>query len=156
LAVNGKDISDPRDLARTIGNLSPEAAVRLTVIRGAQQKAFNMTAASLPAQQQREAGAAPQMPRRSDTNVPKLGITVTPQHDGNGVTVSKVDPDGAAADRGLKNGDVILEAGGRKVTTAVNLRNAIEAAEKSGRHYVLLHLKTCNEAKFVAVPVDRG
>jgi membrane-associated protease RseP (regulator of RpoE activity) len=62
--------------------------------------------------------------------VPKLGITVTPQHDGNGVTVSKVDPDGAAADRGLKNGDVILEAGGRKVTTAVNLRNAIDAAQR--------------------------
>jgi serine protease Do len=50
---------------------------------------------------------------------------------------------------GVKNGDVILEAGGRKVTTAVNLRNAIDAAEKSGRHYVLLHVKTGNEVKFV-------
>jgi len=74
----------------------------------------------------------------------------------NGVAVSKVDPDGAAADRGVKNGDVILEAGGRKVATAVNLRNAIDAAEKSGRHYVLLHVKTGNEMKFLAVPVDRG
>ncbi len=154
LSVNGKNISDPRDLARTIGSLSPEAAVRLSVIRSGQQKIFNMTAASLPGQ--REAGAAPQTPRRSDTNVPKLGITVTPQHDGNGVAVSKIDPDGAAADRGVKNGDVILDAGGRKVTTAVNLRNAIDAAEKSGRHYVLLHVKTGNEVKFVAVPVDRG
>jgi len=128
--------------------------VRLTVIRSGQQKAFNMTAASLPAQ--RDAGAIPQTPRRSDTNVPKLGITVTPQQGGSGVAVSKVDPDGAAADRGVKNGDVILDAGGRRVTTAANLRNAIDAAERSGRHYVLLHVKTGNEMKFVAVPVDRG
>jgi serine protease Do len=154
LAVNGKDISDPRDLARTIGSLSPEAAVRITVVRSGQEKAFNIAAASLPAQ--REAGVAPQPPRRSDTNVPKLGITVTPQHGGNGVAVSKVDPEGAAADRGVKSGDVILEAAGRKVATAANLRNAIDAVEKSGRHYALLRVKTGNEMKFVAVPVDRG
>jgi serine protease Do len=154
LAVNGKDISDPRDLARTIGSLLPEAAVRLIVIRRGREKAFNLTAASLPARH--EAGAAPQTPRRTDTNVPKLGITVTPQPGGNGVTVSKVDRDGVAADRGVKSGDVILEASGSKVTTAVNLRNAIDAAEKSGRHYVLLHVKTGDEMKFVAVPFDRG
>jgi serine protease Do len=153
-SVNGKDISDPRDLARTIGSLSPEAAVRITVIRSGQEKAFSMTAVRLPAQ--REAGVAPQTPRRSDTNVPKLGITVTPQRGGNGVVVSKVDPDGAAADRGVKSGDVILEAGGSKVTTAVNLRNAIDAAEKNGRHHMLLRVKVGNEMKFVVVPVDRG
>jgi serine protease Do len=154
LAVNGKGISDPRDFAWTIGSLSPEAAVRLTVIRRGEEKSFNMTADSLPAQ--REAGTAPRTPRRSETNVPKIGITVTPQHGGNGVAVSKVDPEGAAADRGIKNGDVILEAGSRKIATAVNLRNAIDATKKGGRHYVLLYVKTGNEVKFIAVPVNGG
>jgi hypothetical protein len=60
-------------------------------------------------------------------------VTVTPQPGGNGVAVSKVDPDGTAADR-VKSGDVILETGGRKVTTAVNLRNAagIVAGSRQG------------------------
>jgi serine protease Do len=149
--VNGKDISDSRDLARTISGMSPGTASHITVMRKGQEKTFNVMAGTLP--EQREANAAPEAPRQSGTNVPELGITVTPQRSGNGVAVSKVDPDGTAADRGVKNGDVILEAAGRKVATAADLRNAIDAAQKSGRHSLVLHLKSGNATKFVAVPV---
>jgi serine protease Do len=153
-AVNGKDISDSRDLARTVSGLSPGTAMRVTVMRKGQEKAFNVTAGALP--EQREANAAPEAPRQNGANVPELGITVTPQRRSNGVVVSNVDPDGPAADRGVNNGDVILEAGGKKVATAGELRNAIDAARKSGRHSVLLHVKSGNAMKFIAVPVGRG
>jgi len=149
-AVNGKDISDSRDLARTISGMSPGAAVHITVIRKGHEKTFDMTAGTLP--DQREANAVPEAPRQSGYNIPELGISVTAQHGRNGVAVTKVDPDGSAADRGVKNGDVILEAAGRKVATAVELRNAIDAGQKSGRHSVLLHVKSGNTMKFVAVP----
>ena len=36
----------------------------------------------------------------------------------NGVVVTKVDPKSAAADRGFKKGDVILEVAGKSVATA--------------------------------------
>jgi serine protease Do len=153
-AVNGKNISDTRDLARTISGLLPGAAVKLNVIRSGREKTFNMTAGILP--EQREANAVPETPKQSGPNVPELGITVTPQHGSNGIAVSNVDPDGPAADRGLKNGDVILEAAGRRVATAGDLRNAIDAAHKRGRRSVLLHVRSGNAMKFVAVPVDRG
>jgi serine protease Do len=126
----------------------------LSVIRNGQEKTFHMTAGSLPAQ--READAVSETPRQSDTNVPKLGITVTQQRGNNGVAVSKVDADGPAADRGLKNGDVILEAGGRPIATVSGLRNAIDAAQKNGRHSVLLRVRSGNETTFVAVRIDRG
>ena len=39
----------------------------------------------------------------------KLGLTLHAAHGQDGVVVTDVDPDGAAADKGLKQGDVILE-----------------------------------------------
>jgi serine protease Do len=113
-----------------------------------------VTAGSLPGQH--EANAALEAPRLNGANVPELGITVTPQRRSSGVVVSNVDPDGPAADRGVNNGDVILEAGGKTVATAGELRNTIDAARKSGRHSVLLHVKSGNTMKFIAVPVSRG
>ena len=53
--VNGRAIGDARDAARAVGGLSPGDAVVLTVIRGAQEKTFSLTAGSLP-----ETAAAPQ------------------------------------------------------------------------------------------------
>jgi serine protease Do len=113
-----------------------------------------MTAGTLP--EQPGAAAVLETPNQIDNSVPELGITVTPQRRRNGVAVSKVDPDGLAADRGLKNGDVIVAAAGRKVATAGALRNAINAAQKTGRHSVLLHVKSGNAMRFVAMPVDQG
>jgi serine protease Do len=45
-----------------------------------------------------------------------------------GVVVTKVDPKSAAADRGLKRGDVIVEVAGTGVTNPSDVREAIEAA----------------------------
>lgn len=153
-AVNGRDISDSRDLARTISGMSPGAAVTLNVIRKGLEKTFNMTSGTLP--EQPEAAAVLETPKQSGNNIPELGITVTLQRGRNGVAVSKVDPDGPAADRGLKSGDVIVAVAGRKVATAGALRNAINAAQKTGRNSVLLQVKSGNAIKFVAMPVDHG
>ena len=151
-AVNGKDISDSRDLARTISGMPPGAAVTLNLIRKGLEKTFNMAAATLP--EQPETAATLEVPTQSGNNVPELGITVTPQRRRNGVAVARIDPDGLAVDRGLKNGDVIVAAAGRKVATAGDLRNAIDAVQKSGRHSVLLQVRSGNVMKFVAMPVD--
>jgi serine protease Do len=157
-AVNGKDISDIRDLGRTITAMPRGAAAMVTVIRGGTEKTFNMTVGAL--QDQRKADAVLEAPvevkRHSGANVPELGITVTSSRIRTGVVVSRVDPDGPAADRGVKDGDVILEAAGKKVATAHDLRDAIGAEQRSGRHFVLLHLKTGNRMQFVAVPNGRG
>jgi serine protease Do len=87
--------------------------------------------------------------------VGQLGLSVTPQR-GGGVAISKVEPDGLAAERGLKTGDVILEAGGRQIASAADLQSAIEAAQKAGRRSLLLQVKSGNTTRFVAVPAGRG
>ncbi len=152
-AVNGKEINDAHDLARTISGMSPGTPVKLGVIRGGEEKTFTLTLGTLP--DQREANAAPELFQPKSTSVAQLGLSVTPQP-GGGVAISKVEPDGLAAERGLKTGDVIIEAGGRQVAAAADLQNAIEAARKAGRRSLLLQIKSGNATRFVAVPVGRG
>src|SRR5215468_3388611 len=127
VSVNGKEARDSREVARIISGLPPGTSVAIGVIRKGQEKSFNIVLGNLP--DQREANANPETPKQKGTSVPRLGVSVAPVADG--VVVTGVDPDGLAAEQGINSGDVILQAGGKKVATAVDLRNAVEAAQKS-------------------------
>ena len=71
-----------------------------------------------------------------------LGITVRPLNaqernvlpvSVDGVVVSDVDPASAAAAAGIEEGDLILEAGGKNVTSTADLGAAVKTARVSGR-----------------------
>ena len=68
-----------------------------------------------------------------------------------GVVVADVDQDSAAAQKGLKVGDVILEAGGEKVSKPSEITDVISAAKKDGRKAVLLRVKSEQGIRFVAL-----
>ena len=70
--------------------------------------------------------------------------------------ITDVDPSGPAAERGLKNGDVILEVAGKTVSTPAEVRDAIAAARKDGKGVVLLRVKTEQGTRFVTMPIGRG
>jgi serine protease Do len=154
VAINGKEVGDSREVARTISALPPATSVKLTVMRKGQEKTVNIVLGNLP--DQREASVAPEGSKQRGATVPRLGLAVAPQTGGEGVVVTNVDPDGLAAEQGFQTGDVILQAAGKKVANAVDLRTAMEAAQKAGKHTVLLRVKTGDGIKFVAVPVGRS
>jgi serine protease Do len=62
----------------------------------------------------------------------------------------------AASEHGFKTGDVILDVGGKKVTTPADVRNAISDAQKNGKRTVLMRLKSDDATKFVAIPIARA
>ena len=70
-----------------------------------------------------------------------------------GVVVMKVEPKSAAADRGLKKGDVILEVAGKSVTNPGDVREAIEAARTDKKSSVLMRLRSGDASHYVAVPL---
>jgi serine protease Do len=72
------------------------------------------------------------------------------------VVVTNVDPDGPAAERGFKTGDVILEVGGKAVSTPADVRNALNEARKDGKRTVLMRVKSGDTSRFVALPAGRG
>jgi serine protease Do len=73
-----------------------------------------------------------------------------------GVVVTDIDPNGLASEHGFKTGDVILDVGGRKVTNAIDVRNAIADIQKDGKRNVLMRLKSDDATRFVAIPIARA
>jgi hypothetical protein len=72
-----------------------------------------------------------------------------------GVVVISVDPCGPAAGHGLETGDVILNVDGNAVATVGDVRSALVQAKASGRHSVLMQVKTTDTARFVVVPLAK-
>jgi serine protease Do len=64
-----------------------------------------------------------------------------------------VDPDGIAAETGLQQGDVILEAGGKAVTASADVSAAVDAARKSGKRSLVMRVRSADSTHFVALPV---
>ena len=72
-----------------------------------------------------------------------------------GVVVTEVDPQSPAAKRGIKVGDVIVEAGQDAVASVADVAAGIEKIRKAGRKAVLLRVEDAKgELRFVAVPIE--
>jgi serine protease Do len=162
-AVNGETVKDARELARTIGALAPGNSVKLNVLHKGQDKVINLTLGQLPNAQEAKAdtdNGDKSNPTRG-TDVPKLGLTLAPANSvagagKDGVVVTEVDPKSAAAERGFKEGDVILEVAGKTVTNADEVREVINAARTDNKNSVLMRVKSGTSSRFVAVPLAKG
>ncbi|HVX75848.1 MAG TPA: Do family serine endopeptidase [Bradyrhizobium sp.] len=159
-AVNGETVKDARELARTIGSMAPGASVKLDVLHKGQDKVINITLGQLP--NNIEAKADNDNDNNSHgVDVARLGLTVAPANSvagagKEGVVVTEVDPKSAAADRGFKEGDVILEVGGKTVSNAADVREAINSARDDKKNSVLMRVKTGGMSRFIAVPIAKG
>ncbi|MEH2535625.1 serine protease Do [Bradyrhizobium sp. AZCC 1588] len=162
-AVNGEPVKDARELARTIGGLAPGTAVKLNVLQKGQDKVVNLTLGQLPntVETKADIGKEDKGGATKGTDVPKLGLTVAPANSvagagREGVVVTEVDPKSAAAERGFKEGDVILEVAGKTVGSPSEVREAIDAARTENKNSVLMRVKSGGSSRFVAVPLAKG
>ena len=148
LKVGGKDIADARDLARRVAQIKPGAAVSVAIVRDGKPMDVTVKIGVMPGDP-KMAGAETQQ----GNSLAKLGITIAPAEDGAGVVVKQVDPSGAAAQRGLKAGDVILEVAGQEVNSPADISNALKSSSKKR---VLLLVRSGDTQRFLALPVDQG
>ena len=154
-AVNGTSVKDARGLARQIAGLTPDSSVKLDVLRNGATRSVSVTLGRMPGQQQANAGNTQQEPANG---VPHLGLRVAPASDVDGagqqgVVVIGVDPDGPAAEAGFQTGNVILDVGGKTVSTGADVAKALREAKAQGKHDVLMRVKSGNTTQFVAVPL---
>ena len=154
--VNGDPVKDARLLARRIGSLAPGSSAKLGIIRNGKDEVVSLVIGELPRDQQR---ADATMGNDSATaSGSALGLTLAPadrtnSSDPRGVVVTKVDPDGPAAERGFKIGDIILDVGGSKVSNPAEVSKAIADARGGGKRTVLMRVKSGEQTRFVAIPV---
>jgi serine protease Do len=158
-AVDGKPVKDARDLAKMIGALAPKTSVKLAILHKGSEKTVTLTLGEMPNSQ--EARANSEDNDSGTVDLAKLGLTLAPASRvagaGNeGVAVTGVDSSGVAADHGFSTGDVILEVGGKSVSTPADVRKMIASARTEGKRTVLVRVKSGDNTRFVALPVGRG
>ena len=157
-AIDGAAIKDARDLARKIGMMVPGSRVKLTVARNSEVKTLDLTLGKMPNEQQAKADTEKDS---SADGLPRLGLTLAPAKDvagsgTQGVAVTDVDPNGPAAERGVKTGDVILDVGGKAVTSAADVRKALTDARTAGKGSILMRIKTADAMRFIALPIKKA
>jgi serine protease Do len=160
-SLNDAPVHDPRELARKIGTMSPGTTVKLDVVHNGQNKTVSLTLGTLPNDKQ----ASNEQNQRDQREVPdsdmlNLGLTLAPgskvSGGGNGVVVTAVNAGGIAAEHGFQVGDVILEVGGKAVTTPADVRKSLSDARSEGKHTVLFRVKSNEGTKFVALPLGNA
>src|SRR5262249_13182478 len=113
----------------------------------------------LPDRRQASADTDEHSARESGT--PRLGLTLAPasEVDGpgsRGVAVTAIDPNGPAAERGVRVGDVILEVAGKAVSKPADVRQELADLHRNGKHAVLMRMRSGDSTKFVAVPLGKA
>ncbi len=150
LKVDGSDISDARDLAKVISRVTPGKVVQLSIIRGGKAQTVPVTLDAMPTDV-KMASAKVEQPKAGSLSA--YGLEVATADDGAGVKVTKVDPKSDAAERGLKEGDVILEVAGAIVNDPAAVASALKDA--TGKK-VLMLIKNADGQRFVALPHAKG
>jgi Do/DeqQ family serine protease len=134
VALDGTPVSDSNALRNQVARMQPGSTVRLTVLRDGREQQLTAKLAELTASAGGEAE-----PARGGTPSGAFGLSVQPltrelaerlgvSASTRGVAVTAVDPQGAAADAGIREGDVIEEVDRKPVRNAEELRAALRAA----------------------------
>jgi len=105
--------------------------------------------------------ATPEAPKTSEL----MGLTLMPLTDDlaeglgmstgdKGVVISKVDVSSEAYDKGLREGDVITEAGQQPVATLDDIQDRLSEAKDAGRKSLLLLVRHGGDPRFVALSIE--
>lgn len=158
LGVDGERIDGPRELARKVAALGPGKKAELVYWHDGSERTVSVKLGSLPEEQEARAATGTQ---RDKSALAGLGLTLAPAdsvpgagHEG--VVVADVDPEGVGAQKGLRVGDVILEAGGRAVAKPAEISAILAEAKKDGRKAVLLRVKGAQGMRFVAIATNQA
>jgi serine protease Do len=157
-AVDNKPVKNSRQLAQVIGMMKPGTSVKVTLLHKGEVKSLDLTLGKMPNEKTAKAETGN---KTSDDGGPHLGLTLAPASDvagagGKGVAVVGVNPDSPAADHGFRTGDIILDVGAKPVSDVGEIRAALNQARASGKHDVLMRVKTANGTRFVALPIGKA
>ena len=152
LKVNDQEIEQPKDLARKIALIAPGKDAVLTVIRDGKQQQLTVEVGTMP-----NDVMASEVPVQKDkpASLDSLGFSVEPSSEGEGVSVTSVEPDSPAEDRGIKTGDTILEIDGKEIADVKAVNSSLAAARGEGRDRVLMLIRSGERQRFVALPVNK-
>jgi serine protease Do len=120
VGFNGKAIESSGELPALVAGTKPGAPVNVSIVRGGAQKDLKLTVAEMPSERMNLASGPAQ-------EQGKLGVSVRPGD--KGMVVERAE--GAAANAGIRPGDVIVGVNDKTVGSVEELKGALDAAGKS-------------------------
>ena len=162
LSVNDELVEGPTELARIIGAYDPDETVEILIWRDGEEQVIDVELGTLPSERELASQfQQPNLDRTLPSIIDRLGMTVAPAAslglDVDGLAVTELDPDGVAADRDLREGDIIVEVAGQPVQSIRDLTSGLRGAARNGQASALVRVQGQNGAsRFVALPTDRG
>ena len=169
LKFDGRDIAEMRKLPRIVAETAVGRKAPVEIWRDGKRQSVEVVVGELP-EEPDESAAKPVEKAQAGAGgqaVPGTGMTVaalTPtlrerfgleDETTVGLVVTEV-KEGPAADKGLKAGDVIIEAGNKPVRAPADLVKAVEAARSSGQKYLLLRVENPQALRYVALPMTEA
>jgi len=182
LHFNGQDVSDSRDLTQRVGAAPIGQPAQLDILRNGQHRTLTIRLAERPSEEQLAAATGRNAPDSDDDDnatpgkqddqsgaaAGVLGASVRTlsgedrtrlqlaANEG-GVVITAVDPNSDMAEKGLRPGDVILQAGGHAVHSSQELTAAADAAHRANRPLLLqVQGGRSGQRGYVAVQVGAG
>ncbi len=171
-AIAGKPIKDGRELQRIVASLPLGKPSEMTVVRDGKPQALKVTIEEQPQEFGNARVPVRPAPRgdRNTVSLDKLGMEVTDltpelaeqlglKDQDTGAVIASVEPNGAAAEAGLRRGTVIVKVDKQAVASATSLKSALDKATldkgvllqvvtpQGGTSYVLLKVASAEATK---------
>ena len=169
LKFDSKDVSTMRGLPRIVAQTPIGKTVDVEALRKGERKNFKVVVGRLDEDDKPDDQPPKVESQKQDKPAPgrpMIGLKLTPLTDElrrkhgldrklKGLFVTEADPQSPAAEKGVKAGDVIVEAAQEQVASVDDLVRSVEKVRKSGRKAVLLRVEDGKgDMRFVAVPID--
>ena len=166
LTFNGKEVKDSKELVRIVADAPIGDTVAVVVLRAGKSTDLSVKLG------RREDAESDSQPAAQKSVVPEkpatglvMGLTLQPYTDDmasdlgmqagdKGLVVMKVDVASEAYTKGLREGDVLSEAGQQKIATLQDLKDRVSEAKDAGRKSLLFLVRTHGDPRFVALTLE--
>ena len=162
-SFDGTEVADTRHLVRRVADTEIGKAVPIVVLRDGKSETLSITLGRREDAEGTKATPAEQSQIEKQGTVLGMKLVVVDEQiqqelklpDGTkGLVITNIDQSSDAFDKGLRDGDVITEAGQQKIATIADLQARIEDAKQAGRKSILLLITRGGDPRFVAVSVE--
>ncbi len=161
ITFDGKHVTDTRELVRIVAESEIGKAVDVVIYRDGSARTLKVVLGRRElAEKQAETPVStpptpPQKKEMLGLKLQGLGTDLRAQmglgKNATGVVVLSVDEMSQAYEKGLRAGDIIVEAGQQKVASVAQLTSRLNSARSAGRKSILLLVQRAGEPRFVAL-----
>ena len=173
LKFNDKPIKEMRELPRLVAEANIDSEATIEYWRDGQMKSTKIKVGELEKAEDdglldgKESADGESGPAGEATKIDSVGLSISAisaqdrqtykiGDDVQGVIVSGTTPSSEAAEKGLTEGDVIVEINQQSIADTKTAKDIIDKAGKAGRNSVLLLVNREGDVRFVALRLNKG